>query len=244
MSNQHKPDPEFVEYLKNEVKNPYLSAPSVMQMERVFIDQRNKYEAKLEVARVAEEAWEKTMMEVIGEDGPASVADAIRKLQDQAARAQQGEGREDVKERLREAISEALGEALDCTRVWEAWGYGTMSQNDFQPVNDDPDRLEELVNAALSVLTSPGNGWMNDVVSERQRQDQKWGGPEHDDQKSPNDFVQHIEDYAGWARVMAGMGSFEKYRRRMVQVAALAGAAIEASDRALKRAELPTGESK
>lgn len=67
---------------------------------------------------------------------------------------------EDVKQRLRDSISEALGEALDCTRVWEAWGYGTMSQNDFHPVNDDPDRLEELVDAALSVLsTSPGNGW-------------------------------------------------------------------------------------
>lgn len=83
MSEQHKPDPEFVEYLQNEVKNPHLSAMSVMQMERVFIDQRNKYEARLSAHRMAEEAWEKTMMEVIGEDGPACVADAIRKLQDQ-----------------------------------------------------------------------------------------------------------------------------------------------------------------
>lgn len=162
----------------------------------------------------------------------------------EAARAQQsGEGREDAKERLREAISEALGEALDCTRVWEAWGYGTMSQDDFQPVNDDPDRLEELVDAALSVLPLPSDKpegeWVKDVVAERQRQDQKWGGPQHDDQKSPNDFVQHIEDYAGWARVMAGMGSFDKYRRRMAQVAALAGAAIEASDRAMNRAAAP-----
>lgn len=47
--------------------------------------QLQKAEARLEVARMAEEVWEKTMMEVIGEDGPASVADAIRKLQDQAA---------------------------------------------------------------------------------------------------------------------------------------------------------------
>ena len=76
----------------------------------------------------------------------------------EAARAQQsGQGREDAKERLREAISEALGEALDCTRVWEAWGYSTMSQDDFQPVNDDPDRLEELVDAALSVLPLPSD---------------------------------------------------------------------------------------
>lgn len=81
--------------------------------------------------------------------------------------------------------------------------------------------------------------WVNQVVAERQRQDEKWGGPVHDDQKSPNDFVQHIEDYAGWARVMAGMGSFEKYRRRMIQVAALAGAAVEAIDRAIARSAQP-----
>lgn len=76
---------------------------------------------------------------------------------------------------------------------------------------------------------------LTDIAAERGRQDRKWGGPKHDDQKSPNDFVQHIEDYAGWARVMAGMGSFEKYRRRMIQVAALAVAAVEAADRATAR---------
>ena len=81
--------------------------------------------------------------------------------------------------------------------------------------------------------------WVTDAVSERERQDGKWGGPSHDDQKSPNDFVQLIEDYAGWARVMAGMGSINKYRRRMVQVAALAGAAIEYVDRHGTRQQPP-----
>lgn len=61
---------------------------------------------------------------------------------------------EDVRERLCDALSEALGDALDCMRVWSAWGVGTMSQNDFQLVTDDPDRIEELVDAALSVLTA------------------------------------------------------------------------------------------
>lgn len=42
---EHEPDPEFVEYMENQVKNPFLHASAVMQMERVFIDQRNKYEA-------------------------------------------------------------------------------------------------------------------------------------------------------------------------------------------------------
>ena len=72
---------------------------------------------------------------------------------------------------------------------------------------------------------------MFDVVNERARQDAKWGGPEHDDKHPTYEFVQLIQDYSGWARVMAGMGSNNKARRRLVQVAALAIAAIEAIDR-------------
>lgn len=54
MTTEHKPDPEFVEYMENQVKNAFLSAATVMQMERVFIDQREKYEAKLQAAREQE----------------------------------------------------------------------------------------------------------------------------------------------------------------------------------------------
>jgi hypothetical protein len=70
-----------------------------------------------------------------------------------------------------------------------------------------------------------------DVGLERFRQDEKWGGQEHDDTHQTWEFVQLIQDYAGWARVMAGMGSYEKARRRLVQVAALAVAAVESIDR-------------
>ena len=65
------------------------------------------------------------------------------------------------------------------------------------------------------------------LVAERQRQDEKWGGPMHDDENDTADFVQLVQDYAGWARVMAGMGSNDKAQRRMVQVAALALAEVE-----------------
>lgn len=54
MTTEHKPDPEFVEYLENQVRNPNLSAITVLRMERVFIDQREKYEAKLQAAREQE----------------------------------------------------------------------------------------------------------------------------------------------------------------------------------------------
>lgn len=70
-----------------------------------------------------------------------------------------------------------------------------------------------------------------EVAQERERQDLKWGGPSHDDHHDTSDFVQLIQDYAGWARTMAGMGSVEKTRRRLVQVAALAVAAVESLDR-------------
>lgn len=52
-------------------------------------------------------------------------------------------------EAVRDAIAETLGDAYDCTRVWSAWGVGTMSQDDFVPVADDEDRLHELTTAAL-----------------------------------------------------------------------------------------------
>ena len=76
------------------------------------------------------------------------------------------------------------------------------------------------------------------VAEERKRQDEKWGGAAHDDQHDTATFVQLIEDYAGWARTMAGMGSHNKARNRLVQVAALAVAAVETIDRASRDGEL------
>ena len=70
-----------------------------------------------------------------------------------------------------------------------------------------------------------------DVAAERERQDAKWGGAAHDDEHSTAEFVQLIEDYAGWARTMAGMNSYEKAENRLTQVAALACAAVESSRR-------------
>jgi hypothetical protein len=72
---------------------------------------------------------------------------------------------------------------------------------------------------------------LRQVANERDRQDAKWGGAPHDDDHSTAEFVQFIEDYAGWARTMAGMDSPDKARRRLIQVAALAVAAVESMDR-------------
>lgn len=69
----------------------------------------------------------------------------------QAARSQ-GDA-EPVRDRVRDALAESLGDAMDCTRVWEAWSVGTMGPEDFVVITEDDERLEELVDAAMSALS-------------------------------------------------------------------------------------------
>lgn len=57
----------------------------------------------------------------------------------------------EARERVREALVEAIGgDAYDCTRVWEAWSVGTMTDDDFEPIISNDERMEELVSAALA----------------------------------------------------------------------------------------------
>ncbi|SDK80822.1 hypothetical protein [Arthrobacter sp. ok362] len=37
-----------------------------------------------------------------------------------------------------------------CNRVWEAWSYGTMSQDDFTPANEESDLVAEIADAVLA----------------------------------------------------------------------------------------------
>lgn len=85
------------------------------------------------------------------------------------------------------------------------------------------------------------NQVLRDVRIERLRQDQKWGGPDHDDKHGPDDWCRWINAYMTWAKTMAEFDSPEKYRKRMIQVAALAVAAVESHDR-LINPQLPTGD--
>ena len=72
----------------------------------------------------------------------------------------------------------------------------------------------------------------NEVAQERNRQDKKFGGPDVDDaRKRPIDWIEDIEGYTAWTKQMHRMGRFNKYRRRMLQVAALAIAACQSYDR-------------
>ena len=59
-------------------------------------------------------------------------------------------------DRARAALVQALAGTLDCTRVWEAWGCGNMTQEDFVPVNEDDDRVSEILEFTVEALLSPG----------------------------------------------------------------------------------------
>lgn len=53
---------------------------------------------------------------------------------------------------IMDAIAEAIGDAYDCTRVWSAWGIGTMGPDDFQSVTGDASRVAEIADAAIAAM--------------------------------------------------------------------------------------------
>ena len=55
------------------------------------------------------------------------------------------------KEALTDLIAQGLNGTYHCTRVWSAWGVGTMSENDFAPV-DESETPGELADAVLAML--------------------------------------------------------------------------------------------
>jgi len=45
---------------------------------------------------------------------------------------------------LDERIRYFLRDNYACTRVWEAWSYGTMTEDDFVPMDEDEDIVNDL----------------------------------------------------------------------------------------------------
>jgi hypothetical protein len=70
----------------------------------------------------------------------------------------------------------------------------------------------------------------DEIRDERQRQDAKHGGAEHDDAHSYNDFIAFIAKHSG--RCVDAKP--HEVRRHMLRVAALAVAVIEKKDRSFK----------
>ncbi len=58
---------------------------------------------------------------------------------------------------LLDAVADAIGPGTyDCSRVWSAWGYGTMSEDDFTPIINDINRLQEIVDAVKAAMKGEG----------------------------------------------------------------------------------------
>lgn len=70
-----------------------------------------------------------------------------------------------------------------------------------------------------------------EVANERAAQDEKWGGPAHDDRHGTAEWVAFIARHAGLAVNDGRPESLERFRRQMIRVAALAIAAVESHDR-------------
>lgn len=78
---------------------------------------------------------------------------------------------------------------------------------------------------------------VNDIIRERIRQDEKWGGPSHDDAHYYVDWSDYIVDHTNQSLYVIfnqeGTPQVDpvNFRKQMVRVAALAMAAIESVDR-------------
>lgn len=73
----------------------------------------------------------------------------------------------------------------------------------------------------------------DEIKAERERQDQQWGGTEHDREHPPDEWVMLIKAYLDKAPTgseLAHTNYADEYRKRLIQVAALAVAAVEAWD--------------
>lgn len=57
-----------------------------------------------------------------------------------------------IRERIKDALSSSLTQSYDCTRVWEAWSYKTMSQDDFHEISDNDERIDEIADAVLDAF--------------------------------------------------------------------------------------------
>lgn len=72
---------------------------------------------------------------------------------------------------------------------------------------------------------------LSEVAAERRRQDARWGGAAHDDAQPMEAFVGLVRDYAAWTRVVLRASAHGEARERLIQIAAIAVAAVESLDR-------------
>jgi hypothetical protein len=70
-----------------------------------------------------------------------------------------------------------------------------------------------------------------DIDAERAAQDAKWGGKEHDEKHTVSQWAGFLHEHTNKAAFAASEGDIGEARRRLLEVAALAVAALEVVDR-------------
>lgn len=72
---------------------------------------------------------------------------------------------------------------------------------------------------------------LDDIATERYKQDEQWGGAVHDDRTPPRLWLERRARYEGCAMEGVGKNQITYMRYSLVKLAALAVAQIEAMDR-------------
>lgn len=137
---------------------------------------------------------------------------------------------------LREAVDEAL--ALDQELNYDAQ---KRRLREPQPMKVDPRNVDYLLqhferdeaadsaSPAVAIVRRVTADILGEVAIERVRQDEKWGGPDHDDEHDATDWCRYIEMRLHSSNAGHTTGDS---RRWFLEIAALAVAAIETIDRA------------
>ena len=95
-----------------------------------------------------------------------SIQQTIRAIDAALSAAPAGEPVAPRKEALTELIADALHGTYHCGRVWQAWHIGTMSKDDFSPV-DQSETPAEIADAVLAAFAAPApaepapEGWQH-----------------------------------------------------------------------------------
>lgn len=58
----------------------------------------------------------------------------------------------ELREVLRDALASGLAQTYGCSRTWNAWNVGTMTEEDFYPVDECDEILDDLCDLAIDAL--------------------------------------------------------------------------------------------
>jgi hypothetical protein len=84
---------------------------------------------------------------------PSEIRSALNEFGREAVRLNAQAAPDGLKEKLTDLLADGLRGTWHCNRVWEAWHVGTMSEDDFEPV-EESDTPAELADAVIAMLSA------------------------------------------------------------------------------------------